>query len=504
VSGSKDREESEAGSDQTVTATYTARFAGFLALLGVLVAVGLVTFNPVAFAAAALPLVFLLAGLVGRPQPPGEALAVSREMTPTRPRPGERVTVTVTVENVGERTLTDLRLVDGVPEELRVVGGRPRDSGPLEPGATTSFEYELAARRGRYTFGSPVARSRTVLGSMWVQEAVGASGESTLRCAVTAEDMPVEAEGSQFVGDLLSATGGEGVEFHATREYRRGDPPSRVHWRELAKRGELSTVTYRQRQSAEFTVVTDARASACASAGPGEPTGALLAAYATYQLLVALVGRSHRVGVAALGMEPARERSFPVRRIDHGRGDEQTRLALELLGDVDTRVQETTPTQVVRHSRAEREGELHLRTGAPGNSLLDARARTSVGGFVDTLDGWTASTAQCVCVTPLLDAPVHGLCRRLRREHRPVVISPDVTVPVTEPPGGRDLLQTDGVTTDAGDRFGADPDEVPGRVLRVQRATRIEALRQQGLTVVDWHPTRPLAAACEDQTLPGV
>jgi len=249
--------------------------------------------------------------------------------------------------------------------------------------------------------------------------------------------------------------------------------------------------------------VTDARASACASAGRGEPSGALLAAYATYQLLVPLVGRSHRVGVAALGMESTQERSFPVRRIDHGRGEEQTRLALELLGDIDSRVQEAAPSRVVRHSRAEREGELRLRTGAPGSSLLDAHAGTSVGGFVDTLDGWTASTAQCVCVTPLLDAPVHGLCRRLRREHRPVVISPDVTVPVTEPPGDRDPLRT-AVTTDADDRFGADPDGVPRRILRVQRATRIEALRQQGLTVIDWHPARPLAAACEDQTLPGV
>lgn len=403
---------SEGESDQTVTATYTARFAGFLALLGVLVAVGLVTFNPVAFAAAALPLVFLLAGLVGRPQAPGETLAVSREVTPTRPRPAERVTVTVTVENVGEKTLPDIRLVDSVPEELRVVGGRPRDSGPLEPGATTSFEYELVARRGRYTFGSPVARSRTVLGSMWVQEAVGAGGEATLRCAVEAEDIPIEAEGSRFVGDLLSSTGGEGIEFRSTREYRRGDPPSRVHWRELAKRGELSTVSYRQRQSAEFTLVTDARASACVSAGPGEPTGALLAAYATYQLLVPLVGRNHRVGVAALGIESAQERSFPVRRIDHGRGDEQTRLALELLEDIDTQVQNLTPARVVHHSQAEREGGLHLRTGGPGSGLLDTHTGTNVGGFVDALAGWTTSTAQFVCVTPLLDAPVHGLCRR--------------------------------------------------------------------------------------------
>jgi uncharacterized repeat protein (TIGR01451 family) len=478
--------------------TYTARFAGFVALLGVLVAVGLVTFNPVAFAAATLPLAFLLAGLVGEPNPPGDSLEVSREVTPARPRPAEEVTVTVTVENTGGSTLADLRLVDSVPDALGVVAGQPRASGPLEPGETVTVEYDLLARRGRYTFGSPVARSRTVLGSMWVEEALPTAGDTAFRCAVTAEDIPIEAEGNQFVGDLLSTTGGEGVEFYATREYRRGDPPSRVHWRELAKRGELSTITYRERRSAEITVVTDARPSARVSAGPGEPAGALLSAYATYQLLVPLVGRGHRVGVAALGMEPAATRSFPVRRIDHGRGDEQVQRALDLLGDVDSQVQDAVPSMVLRRIGAERDDEPHLTAGSPATSLLDGQAAVSVGEFTDYLAGWTGSTTQFVCVTPLLDAPVHGLCRRLEREHAPVVISPDVTVPITDQFGGDGLRPGD----DPAGRVARDG--VPARTLRLQRATRIDWLRQHGATVIDWHPGRALAVACENQTLPGV
>lgn len=486
------------GSEQT---TYTARFAGFVALLGVLVGVGLVTFNPAAFAAATLPLLFVLAGLAGQPDAPGRQLGVSREITPTRARPAERVTVTVTVENRGETTLADLRLVDSVPDALRVADGTPRANGPLEPGETVTIEYELVARRGQYAFGSLVARSRTVLGSMWVQESVETAGEEALRCAVTAEDIPIEAEGSQFIGDLLSTTGGEGVEFHATREYRRGDPPSRVHWRELAKRGELSTITYRERQSAEITIVTDARATARVSAGPGEPGAALLAAYATYQFLTPLVERGHRVGVAALGMEPTDGGSFPVRRIDHGRGDEQVRLALDLLEDVDTGLQEAVPGRVVRHTRNERDVDPRLRAGSSDDTLLDTRAGLSVDEFVDHLTGWAAPNTQFVCLTPLFDAPVHGLCRRLERGHPPVVVSPDVTVRVTEPPGSgeRRLLRADGADGPAVTR-----DSIPARTLRLQRATRIETLRQHGLTVVDWDPTRPLAVACENQTLPGV
>ena len=486
------------------TATYTARFAGFVALLGVLVAVGLVTFNPVAFAAATLPLVFVLAGLAGRPEPPGESVEISRTVSPTRPRPAGRVTVTLAVQNRGETTLADLRLADSVPGALRVVEGQPRASGPLGPGESTTVEYEVVARRGEYAFGAPVVRSRTVLGSMWVQESVPVSGDTVMRCAVSAEDIPVEAEGSGFVGDLLSTAGGEGVEFHATREYRRGDPPSRVHWRGLAKRGELSTITYRERRSAEITLVTDVRASAHVSAGRGEPAAALLGAYATYQLLAGLVGRGHRVGVAALGLESAPGRAFPVRRIDHGRGDEQARLALDLLEAVDAGVEASQPGRVLRHTRAERNSDPGLRAGCADDALLDRRAGVTVEEFVDSLAGWSAPNTQFVCVTPLFDAPMHGLCRRLDRGHAPVVISPDVTVPVTEPPemSGQELLRT-GATGDTGTQQ-VPRDGVPARTLRLQRATRIERLRQQGLTVIDWHPGQPLAVACESQTLPGV
>ena len=503
------RGETDADGQQTTASVgegktvYTARFAGFVVLLGVLVAAGLVTFNPVAFAAATVPLVFLLAGLAGRPAKPGDSLAVSRAITPGRPRPAERVAVTVTVENRGDRTLADLRLVDSVPEALRVVDGQPRVSGPLEPGETVTTEYEVVARRGRYTFGAPVARSRAVLGSMWTQEPLSADGDATMRCAVSAEDIPIAAEGDQFVGDLLSVTGGEGVEFHATREYRRGDPPSRVHWRELAKRGDLSTITYRERESAEITIVTDARASARVSAAPGEPAGALLAAYATYRLVEPLVRQGHRVGVAALGVDPATEAAFPVRRIDHGRGAQQTRLALDLLGDVDRRVQNAIPSRLGRHSRREHDGG-DLRRGSPASAQLDSTAAVSVGGFADTLTRWAGSTTQFVCLTPLLDGPVHGLCRRLRREHAPVVISPDVTVPVTDG-GRRDLLATDGVTNDPAARTGgADAaDSLATRTARLRRGTRIESLRGEA-TVVDWHPATPLPVACGNQTPPGV
>ena len=99
-------------------------------------------------------------------------------------------------------------------------------------------------------------------------------------------------------------------------------------------------------------------------------------------------------------------------------------------------------------------------------------------------------------MTPLLDGPIHGLCRRLEREHPPVVISPDVTVPIAD---RGDERRPDNSLMGHTAR-----DSVPARTLRLQRATRIDWLRQHGATVIDWDPARPLAVACENQTLPGV
>jgi uncharacterized repeat protein (TIGR01451 family) len=463
----------------TPETTYTARFAGFVGLFGLLVGLGLVTLHPAAFAAAVIPLAFLLAGLVGQPAVPAAHLRSSYEVSPANPRPGESVAVTVTVENTGEATFTDLRLVDTVPDTLRVVEGTPRAGGVLRPGESLTAEYEVIARRGEHTFGPVVARSRTLVGAIWAQQSVPAD-RPAFRCAVRADDIPLAEQASHFIGDLLSETGGEGIEFYATREYRRGDPASRIHWRELAKRGELSTITYRERQAANVTLITDARDPARVGYAPGDPSGAVLAAYATARLVRTLVARNHYVGVTAPGLEPVTDQQFPYRRIDYGRGTEQRRLTLDLLDAVDVSADASAPSTLAARPTA---SGPTLRTESDEGDWLDTYSSVTIEGFVQSLRRWGSRTTQYICVTPLLDGSVTALCRRLDREGYPVVvISPDVTTPLAG---------------DAGDTT------VPERTVRLQRAARIESLRKQGVTVIDWHPARSLAACCENQTLPG-
>jgi uncharacterized repeat protein (TIGR01451 family) len=464
--------------------TYTPRFAGFVVLFGVLVAVGLVTFTPVALAAAALLVVFLFAGVMQTPTPPADHLVASYRITPGHPRPADTVTVEVTVTNESQQTYPDVRLVDTIPEHLEVVDGAPRRAATLRPGGSVTMEYEVIARRGEYGFGPVRARVRTLVGSMWVQQPLTTHTPAMMRCAVRADDIPLEEQATHYIGELLSDVGGDGIEFHSTREYHRGDSPSRINWRELAKRQELSTITYRERQAADVTIITDAREPSQVSAGPGEPSGATLATYATYQLLSTLIERGHYVGVAVSGLQPSdtTRGSFPCRRIDHGRGDEQKRLAFDLFEEVD------------RLARANGPDDDQSSAATAGGATFGRRGTHSSENFVQELTGWVSPNTQFVFVSPLLDDSGQELCQQLRQREFPVVvISPDVTI----------SPRSETVASRQGRSESPDGTTVPKQTVRLRRGARVETLRQEGYTVIDWDPTRPLSVCCEQQTVPG-
>lgn len=465
--------------------TFTARFSVFVMLLGVLIAAGIATFRPAPLAAAGILLVFMLAGLIRTPGTPDSALEVSYAVDPQHPRLADTVTVTVTVEHVGERTLTDIRFVDTVPDALQVVHGSPRASGPLHPGETLTIEYTVTARRGTYTFGPLVARNRSLVGAIWTEQPITPDSDATLRCAVQADEIPLEDRATHLIGGLLADAGGEGIEFYSTREYHRGDSPTRINWRELAKRGELNTITYRQHQAAEITLILDGRPWTRVNAGGSSPAGTTLSAYAAYQLTATLIREGHYVGVTVPGLAPRTGRgdagSFPYRRIEPRRTSEQERLVFELMDELETAMEtgEMVPDEI---DPLRPPGEGSLVNGGDGGTIFDT-PKLTVGSFTHDLASWGSASTQFIMVSPLLDDGAYTLCVQLRNMgFAVVVISPDPTTTPTPT---------------------AETDAPPIRMARLQRATRVEALRHQDITVIDWDPATPLSVCCQKQTLAG-
>ncbi|UPV73663.1 DUF58 domain-containing protein [Halorussus limi] len=475
-----------------MTRTRVPRFRGALAGTLLLTTLGLLYAEARLFAAAAVPLSYVafgaLSSLSGATEP-----EVSREFAPTSPPPGGEVEVTLTVRNSGESALADVRVVDGVPDELAVVEGSPRAAVALRPGEETAISYSVVAKRGDHEFGDPAIRARTASGTDRVTTAVEAAGETTLSCSRSVADPPFGRASPRRVGTHTTDSGGEGIEFHSTREYRPGDSISRIDWRRFAKTGDLTTVRFREERAARTVVVVDARPVARTTPSAGYPNGAALSVYAAERLHDALTGASVATSVTAVGLgEDDVAGGLPADDLPWADSDGagSARLVFDAAGRAADRDDAgSVPTDgtepVADASRVGRTAGGRAssdRTERSADAGSDRVAATADGGNPEDsatrrLLARLPGDAQVVVVSPVLDDWPGSLARALTaRGHDVAVLSPDVT--------GRDS--------------GSEADRSPGRsVAGTRREIRLWDLRTAGATTIDWTVDDPLGIALE-------
>lgn len=407
--------------------------------------------------AASVPLVYVAASSLSGVD--DLAVEVTRSASAERAIPGERVTVTLEVRNAGDEVLVDLRLVDGVPDQLEVVAGSPRACVGLRPGETRSLEYEVVATRGDHPFDPPRVRARSLSGSSIVTGDAAVTGTTELVCELQLDEMVLHGDTVAYVGQVPADETGSGIEFYSTREYRTTDPLNRIDWRRFAKTGELSTVQFREDRSAVVVFVVDARRVTNLAAGPGEPTARELGLYAVERAIATLRREGNRVGVAAIGgdadgeyVEPTRSRS-----VEAGFAD-VARMVADGSGDGAAR---GASVDAVRTGEGEGDGPAKDAEVGPPRRHRDVDAlRRRLPGF-----------AQVVLVSPVLDDfPLEVVDTLRAHGHAVSVLSPDVT-------GG----------------------ETPGkRMGHLRRDLRLVELRERGAAIVDWDVSEPLSMAIAD------
>ncbi|WP_436929676.1 DUF58 domain-containing protein [Halosimplex halobium] len=332
----------------------TGRWAGIHGLALAATAVAILVGKPVA----------ILAGLAGvgfaaysrAADAPAPELAVERHVSDTDPAPGERVRVTLTVENESGATLPDLRFADDVPPGLEVVDGTARHTTALRPGKRASIAYEFEAVRGRHEFDSLTVVTRDLSGASR-RVAREATDRSTVVCRPTYEDRtaPLGELATRLTGSQPVSATGEGQAFHSLREYRNGDPLGSIDWNRFAKDGELATRRFDQPRTVKVVLLVDARAAAYVTAGDGCPAvdacvraaGALVGGLAEADCHVGLAalsprecwlppasGRGHRERLLdALTTHDAFGWRPPAERDDTAGGDGFDRLLTQLSGD---------------------------------------------------------------------------------------------------------------------------------------------------------------------------
>lgn len=184
----------------------------------------------------ALAAPFALAAAVGaslarEPQLRG-TLALDRE----RALEGEDVRATLEVSGGDITARIDVLLP--LPDELRE---RDRRNPAGVRGSAGQVELTLRCHRwGAFRIGPALVRARDVLAFHTWEAAVGAG--RPLRVYPSVETMrsllePLETQ--VYVGNQVSRTRGDGIEFADIREWHPGDRLRRVNWRASARRGEL-------------------------------------------------------------------------------------------------------------------------------------------------------------------------------------------------------------------------------------------------------------------------
>jgi len=398
----------------------------------VLAALGILTGFIEFFVAALIPVMMVLVGYLGRTPDPDQ-VQLERDIEDTAPSPGQEVTVTLTVHNTGSTTYTDLRVIDAVPDDLKVANGSPRASVAVPPGSDRTITYTVVARRGSHVFGGVSLEDRGGGRDAVITETV-ATGDDQIACTTELEELLLRDATEQQVGDIVTDSGGSGIEFHSLRDYRSTDPPSRVEWKHLAKTGELATTNFREERVGDIVLVVDARPVADRKAEEGHPTGVALSSYAAKRAYTNIVKSRHRVGLVVLGVDPAE---------------------LDVTSD-STQLPYIRPgtSTTTRHTIEEMLREVQ-KVDSTG---VDAELRS-------TLYRILPPDSQVLLFTPLLDDGLPDAVTVLDRHGHPsTVVSPDITY---------------------GDTPGA-------RLEGVRRDLRMTALRGVA-PVIDWDITRPMA-----------
>ncbi|QGN08155.1 DUF58 domain-containing protein [Halorhabdus sp. CBA1104] len=283
----------------TVRSTGRWRGLGAVALLAIGLGAGL---GKPGLLLVAGPLL-LVVGYAAMDVEPPQSITVERTIEPTDPDPGQRVQVRVTVHNDSGRWVPDLRIVDGVPAGMTVVEGSPRHGTVLRPGASTWFEYSVQAARGPHTFESPYTITHNLSGSIERTFRTATEGDRTVTYGLRPDfeaTVPLRQQASSHVGRVLTDVGGSGLEFHSVREYRAGDPLSRIDWNRAAQGQGLATLQFREERSATVVLLIDTRAAAYVAPDEQAPSAVDRSVQAAAKVFRALLNADDRVGLAAL------------------------------------------------------------------------------------------------------------------------------------------------------------------------------------------------------------
>jgi uncharacterized protein (DUF58 family) len=211
--------------------------------------IGTTQFHQLAYALLALPLAALVLGWSS-----SRGLRFSRALPPgTRITAGSPARIRLLISNRSRFGCSRVRVADRLPE------GRIFEAPPLGEHAENTIEAPLAfARRGVYELGPAEVGVTDPFGFLRFVRRFEERTEVVVYPAV--HDLPgFPLSGGNVELGTRGSRGQRGDEFAGLREYRRGDDRRHIHWKSVARTGELYVKEFALEAPRRYTVALDLR-----------------------------------------------------------------------------------------------------------------------------------------------------------------------------------------------------------------------------------------------------
>ncbi|MBI5354530.1 MAG: DUF58 domain-containing protein [Chloroflexi bacterium] len=236
-----------------------SRIALLAVLIYFIILTGVGTLNGTVLSLALPLVVYLLAGLWRGPEKLD--LSAERILSSERVKPGEKVTVSLTVTNHGG-ALGEILIHDPLPVFLEVVEGSNDRLVRLPAHGSISWSYTLQGRRGFHLFHKLEVNAEDGFGLVVKRKSLPTSGQLVVLPPVARiRRIAIRPRQTRVYSGLIPAhQGGAGIEFFGLREYQAGDSPHHINWRASARQGNaLFSNEYEQERVADVGIVLDGR-----------------------------------------------------------------------------------------------------------------------------------------------------------------------------------------------------------------------------------------------------
>ena len=260
-------------------------------------------------------------------------LVAERHISVDRIHHGGETTVGLTVSNRSRLPVLWMVAAESLPAGLPMTGLRGR-VGPLAGGASFSFRYTLhGARRGYHELGPTVLRTGDIFGL--AQREHRAAGVASLTVypkivPITHARLPSRRPAGEVRARQRALE--DPTQIVGIRPYQHGDGMRRVHWRATAHTGRLQSKLFEISAQVENTLVVNLRRADY----PGGPSDAEdmaeLAVTGAASIARHVLDRRQRIGLLALGRDPAGEARDGLIRLRPGRDRDHLTAILSVLG----------------------------------------------------------------------------------------------------------------------------------------------------------------------------